>query len=264
MAIKDILVVCDGTEGSIGAVRYALGLAIAHDAHLTGIVTHGISMVLAQLNAWAPEEVFAAVAENEAALRDEIRAGVRAATDPAGRGDKDQVLSRAARCYDLVVMGPRQATPDMAHFMPHPDVMAVRGGRPVIFVPEGVAYSAATGKAVLAWDGGAAAAHAMSASLDLLRGMKVVDVVTVGGDVAPGGTSATAAVRHLLRHGVAAEARVVARDRRSIGDTLIETAKGADLLVMGAYEHSKLAEDLFGGTTDRILRTARTPVLMTH
>ena len=70
----------------------------------------------------------------------------------------------------------------------------------------------------------------------------------------------------LERHGVHAVSLHVPRDRRGVARIIDEAAQqvGAELLVMGAFEHSKFSQDLFGGVTHEILKSARIPVLMSH
>ena len=276
MSIKDILVVCDGGAGSDNAIRYGLTLAEAWDAHLSGVLTHGVSQLMGHMGAWAPEETFAVLAEHDAKVRAEIRARFEELTAPAGRtgkihyldisGDPDAMLVRTARCFDLIVMGPREDGAEQAHFRPHPDVIALRGGRPVLYVPDGSKSAGAPARAVLAWDGRDAAARAMAEALPILATVDRVSVVSVGDPDSQVAMSNASAVRHLMRHGVRAEGRVIAKENAGIARTLMSAAlyDRSDILVMGAYEHSKLAEDIFGGVTNSILAEAELPVFLTH
>ena len=83
-----------------------------------------------------------------------------------------------------------------------------------------------------------------------------VDVVELSPDTA----------RHLARHGIQARVREVAPDHRAVGQVLLDEAReaGADLLVMGAYSHSRLRGALLGGVTRHVLAHAELPVLMAH
>ena len=73
-------------------------------------------------------------------------------------------------------------------------------------------------------------------------------------------------VRALRRRGVAAETKLPSAKSRNVGETLLATCgeAGADLLVMGAYGHSRLREFALGGVTRHVLEEARLPVLMGH
>jgi nucleotide-binding universal stress UspA family protein len=72
--------------------------------------------------------------------------------------------------------------------------------------------------------------------------------------------------RHLLRHGIDGKAEWV--DAKDIGgaDAILSRAVdlGADLIIMGAYGHSRLRETFLGGTTRDMLRTMTIPTLMAH
>ena len=92
-----------------------------------------------------------------------------------------------------------------------------------------------------------------------------VEVLTVGDGMVPGPSGAEAR-RHLLRNGIEANATQVSRDGRSVGRITLETAGelGADLLVKGAFTHSRVRQIIFGGATQHILEEATLPVLMAH
>ncbi|MCM0021433.1 MAG: universal stress protein, partial [Tagaea sp.] len=71
---------------------------------------------------------------------------------------------------------------------------------------------------------------------------------------------------HLARHGVTAEATTTHTDGMGVGDALLSRIAdlGADLLVMGAYGHSRAREAVFGGATRDVLDRMTVPVLMSH
>jgi nucleotide-binding universal stress UspA family protein len=72
--------------------------------------------------------------------------------------------------------------------------------------------------------------------------------------------------RQFKWNGVQTDVELVAPRGRSVSDTLFSAAqaRGADLLVMGAYGHSPLREFIFGGCTQAAIRQADIPVLMLH
>ncbi len=73
-------------------------------------------------------------------------------------------------------------------------------------------------------------------------------------------------MEHLSRHGIRAELLVLPPAGRPVAEVLLEIAdvSGSGLLVMGAYEHSRLGETLFGGPTRDVLRQSKIPVLVAH
>ena len=91
-------------------------------------------------------------------------------------------------------------------------------------------------------------------------------VLTINPEEARTETLAVDIVRHLARHGVQAEAAHTVAADIGVGDALLNHAieLGADLMVMGAYGHSRLRELVLGGATRSVLRRMTVPVLMSH
>jgi nucleotide-binding universal stress UspA family protein len=138
--------------------------------------------------------------------------------------------------------------------------------RPVLLAPSRL-ESGFTGSAIIAWDESTECWHALSTAIPFLRIAKSVQVVSVDRDADRRNASQAEALTYLRCHDIAATARVIAPDLRSVGDTLLAAAGEAEagLLVMGAYSHSRLREWLLGGVTRHILQNAAArPVLLAH
>jgi nucleotide-binding universal stress UspA family protein len=104
-------------------------------------------------------------------------------------------------------------------------------------------------------------------ALPLLQLATKVTVLSIGADRGaesrmPGGDIAV----HLARHGVAAEPDWTLGLDITVGDLLLSRAAdlGSDLIVMGAYGHSRLREMVLGGATRHMLQQMTVPVLMSH
>lgn len=139
-------------------------------------------------------------------------------------------------------------------------------GRPVlVFKADAKTTEAKLDKIVLAWDGGRAAARAMAEALPILTQAKEVRILTVVGEK-PSATTGLAAeaARHLRTHGVAAAIDEVEAGGERIGVVLDGYLKkqAPDLLVMGAYGHSRLRELVLGGATQHILWDPPVPVFL--
>ena len=123
-------------------------------------------------------------------------------------------------------------------------------------------------KVALAWNGSRESARALRDGLDFLRAAASVVVIVAAED----GTSSIDAlqtdglIRHLARHGVQADLVRAAVGHRGAGDAILREceAMGADLLIAGAYGHSRAAETILGGATQRFLSRASLPVLLSH
>lgn len=177
----------------------------------------------------------------------------------------DQVAARA-RTRDLCIV------PLAERFDGQQEVaqsVVFTSGRPILAVgpKTGAAGSDGPGLVVLAWDGGRAAARAMADALPILVRARAVHVLSLVNDkpdtVAGMGQEV---VRHLSRHGVAASVREVDAAGESTGAALDRyvSEEGADMLVMGAYGHSRLREFILGGATEHMLRAPPAPVFMSH
>jgi len=275
MSIRNILVAYSGSQSARAAVRLGRLMMDKYDAHLTGALTYAPSEISTTLRPYASEDLTGFIEDAEARRRKAIHEEFFDALDrPEGDkvhwvesgGDVDYSLMELARTYDIVVMGQYDATRENRNLVPHPDLVALNSGRPVMVVPPDLSDNVLNEKAVLAWDGGRAAARAMSDALDILETKSEVTVISVGEGSAEVLARLDKVVNHLRCHGINAEAEIVPRSHRSIARVLLKTVEelGAGLLVMGAYEHSKFSEDLWGGVTNSVLNKAPVPVLMSH
>ncbi|WP_162906618.1 universal stress protein [Algihabitans albus] len=181
-------------------------------------------------------------------------------------GREESETAQRALVFDLVIAGRPDAESDGA-YAPALEAALFEAGRPVLVVPPG--YEGAIGsKMVVGWTGQRECARAVTAALPLLAGAEAVEVVHLnGGEKPPEGNAHDphTAVAWLTLHGVDARAREVALTDGA-GDTLLTTAAeaGANLLVMGAYGHSRLREFVLGGATREVLTHTSLPVLMAH
>jgi nucleotide-binding universal stress UspA family protein len=142
-------------------------------------------------------------------------------------------------------------------------------GRPVMIVPERPKrhQTGSFGTIVVAWDFSRPASRAVADALPVLRGAGRVHVVTVENEkplTRRVGDDRLA--RTLAKHGIDIVLEQVDAEGRGIGTVLTEyvQAQGADLLVMGAFGHSRVREFILGGATREMLRHPPLPVLMSH
>lgn len=141
-------------------------------------------------------------------------------------------------------------------------------GRPaLVFSPSIGLTGRHVGRVVVAWDGSRCAARAMADAMPLLAkaaDVRVLSVLNEKPGLRPG--SAADAIRHLAAHGVQSAADEIDADGRAIGPVLDSylAQNNADLLVMGAYGHSRLREFLLGGATEHMLRKPKVPLLLSH
>ena len=139
-------------------------------------------------------------------------------------------------------------------------------GRPTILLPE-VEPARKLDKVAIAWDGSRVAARAVADAHHVLRRASKITVLTVTGEKSLEETDAAALlVQGLNARGLSAEALTFGAEDRPIEVSLQERALeiGADLMVMGAFGHSKLRDFVLGGATKGILSDVRLPILLSH
>jgi len=181
-------------------------------------------------------------------------------------GDRIRMVAEYGRLFDLIVVS-RTAAPAADRWLPVCEAALFESGRPVVVAPP--TPPQALGKTVLlAWNGSTETARTVGLGMALLRDAESVTVLSVtgasGGMVA--GPDGAAVAAHLVRNGVKATAKNIEARGRSAGEAILDEARllGADLVVKGAYTHSRLREVIFGGTTRHILAEADVPVLIAH
>jgi nucleotide-binding universal stress UspA family protein len=280
MTYKDLLVHLDDSQRCAQRVEAAVRLAARHGAHLTGFYPIVEIPLLNSIRERIPRDIrermeAEAQAQAEAALK-----GFREAADRAGivyetRTDRAldttlaRVLSMHARYADLVVLGrvdPNEP-PDVGSDLPEEVVLA--SGRPALVVPHDWEAGPLGERVLIAWDASREAARAVSDALPLLQQAAAVLVVSINPKSTPlghGELPGTDIAVHLARHQVEVEVQSLEVEQMAVGEALLSFAadRARDLLVMGAYAHSRVHELVLGGATRMVLERMTLPVLMAH
>jgi nucleotide-binding universal stress UspA family protein len=150
-----------------------------------------------------------------------------------------------------------------------PEEIVLSCGRPVLVVPYAGAFADIGRRVLIAWNGSREAARALHDAMFLLGGAEAVTVIEIDppapGVAAPAATTAQVAAA-LSRRGIAAKPESDTSGDIGVEDLLLSRASdlGADLLVMGAYGHSRMREFVLGGVSRSIFRHMTMPVLMAH
>ncbi len=257
--MRSILVNADRRPGMDARLETALSLARATNGHVTVLVDTPVARYIsmdpmggsyvasdALKQAMADDDANAATIEARLQKEDVPFDIIRSEAEPV------EALAKAARLADVVVLSRSGGLAGE---------LALLSRTPVLVLPDNQALTAPVGKAFIAWDGGDEAAHALRSSAPLLASCGSVEVVTV--TEKPGGFPPVDALSYLSRHGVKAELHELPR-RGSTEETLaVAVARsGADLLIMGAYGHSRVREYLFGGVTRYFLEESDGPALL--
>jgi nucleotide-binding universal stress UspA family protein len=281
MGYKDLLVVLDPTRAGRRRIELAAALAGRFDAHLAGLYPLPMAEVSRAVEYYNPallDPLLRRLADNsrEAAelLRTEFEETARRHgisfewRSPNGQSETDPAIH--ARYADLTIVG--QPDPDRSPGEvagPPPETVALASGRPILAIPYAGEFPTLGRRVLIAWNAGREAARAVNDAMPLLTAAEKVTVLVVDPHQGPKGHGEVPGADislHLARHGVKAEVERTVAGEVAIGDVLLSRAAdlGADLLVMGAYGHSRARELLLGGATRSILHTMTLPVLMAH
>lgn len=282
MTIRNILVHADGSEESVQTIRSARRLAGAFDAHLSGFcVLPDVTIAAAVTDgAMANAQLIADMqktAEDRAAAAEEIfrretgspaKEGDWTLADAAISGARDAAVTTAFYA-DLVVMGrydsekPAGQDPGLAA------ELAIESGRPLLLIPTAAGESAFGRKIMIGWKESRESARAIHDAMPFLASAETVIVATVvdkstDDDAAQSGER----IKNMLAsHGIDAVFHTLpARDDESTSASLIAHAlrSGADMLVAGAFSHSRWREGLFGGVSKSLFEACPLPVLLSH
>ncbi|HEY6335871.1 MAG TPA: universal stress protein, partial [Alphaproteobacteria bacterium] len=146
-----------------------------------------------------------------------------------------------------------------------PEQVAMASGRPALVIPYAWDPRDFGEQVLVAWNASPQAARAVNDALPFLVEAKRVVVLTINHKSAAEVPS-TGIVRHLKRHGVAAESHPVVADDIKTSDMVLSRAadEGASLIVMGVYGHSRLRELVLGGVSREMFQRMTVPIFVSH
>ena len=275
MVPLDVLIHLRRIDTTTPAVRVGLSLAARLEAWTTGI--HVVAVAPAAFA--SPEAVALQVHEAEGMVdeakaragwwREELAARSIAGEWQVAEGETVDVLCHAARWSDLVVVERPQLNPDAPTGWGLVSRTVFGSSAPVVVVPDTAASDTAGARIVVAWNRSREATRAIHGALALLRSAERV-VVLEGEPVEnPFGLRRLPQLdlrAWLARHGVSAEFRDFKPTAKERGAALLDTAhaEAADLIVMGAWGHSRITELVLGGTTRHVFQSSDLPLLVAH
>ncbi|MFY9692510.1 MAG: universal stress protein [Xanthobacteraceae bacterium] len=275
--IKDIVVNLTVGQNGGPAGDYAVSVASAFNAHLTGIAFVYDPIVPVSGTGYIPAEVIESQqADNETAAKAAIdrfasateRAGLSAepltlTASLSGAGDQ---FGRIARRFDLAIVGqgePETGTVDEIIA----ETALFESGRPLIMVPYIQKAPLKLDNVMVCWDGSRQAARAVGDVLPLLTKAGRVEIVIITNERGKQDEIEGADMgQHLARHGLKIDVHRIAGGNIDVADALLSHAadSSADFMVMGGYGHSRLREFVLGGVTHSMFRSLTIPALLSH
>ncbi|MEY3658375.1 MAG: hypothetical protein RL425_1136 [Pseudomonadota bacterium] len=267
--VKSILLHIYEDDALDGRLSVALDLCRAHDAHLTCVY---ITPYSAYVGLDPVGGIFASGAIIES-LRESEKRTAKHVEDRLARedvrwdwqsydGDPAQTLISLSALADLLIVS--QAGKGSSSSKPWPlvDDIVVHGGCAVLVVPEKVTQMDATAPIVVGWNASAEAARAIRLGLPALKLATSVTLVSIGeeGEAFP----QTEASTYLSRHDITSDLVSFEEEAGPVDKVLADIAKsqGAGAILIGAYGHSRLRENLLGGVTRRLTIGSDIPVYL--
>ncbi len=279
MSFKSITMFVHDTSAALPALDYAIAAARKWGAHLhivaAGVDSTDPGFYYAGAQAIAIQQNLEFAQTQAGEVGDVIRNRLHAEdinwdveTVTLMSGGLPSFIASHMRFFDVAILplpyhdGPSQL--DIATF----EACLFGADIPVIVVPDGNTQQPPSQQVLIAWDDGAEALAAARAVLPIIGEVGLTNICVVNpSDVRsdrsdPGGRLA----QMLSRAGATVEITVSAKLRSNVADQLMQhaTETGAEMIVMGAYGHSRLREAVIGGVTRTILRQAPVPVLLAN
>jgi nucleotide-binding universal stress UspA family protein len=275
---RTIMVHVDGLEGTAARTRLSVTLAGKFDATLLGMTATALRLPLELYDAalgtvaLGPDstEIDRSAIEAEFGRnRGDFEAaakGTRIQTDWRQVFDEPgAAITTAATAADLIVLGTGDHTLLGNLNAPSAGDVVLHIGRPILVVPAKFA-GANTGTAILvAWKNTPESQRALADALPFMKGAASVTILSIQekGESDP---SLADAAGFLVRHGIAAKTDVRVRSGAAVEDVILDCAahNKVDLIVAGAYGHTRLREWVFGGVTRGLLDRSPVPCLLSH
>lgn len=273
MSYKTLMVHVEPRRGET-RLRVCVDLAARLQAHLVGVGAVGFDVIPDMGMGYSSAPAVALVRDQIDADLEKAEKVFRqaAATAPTvkttWRSDVDlptRALTKYARCADLVI-----ATRDDGHdylTFASPSDLVMSVATPVLMLPPGL-ERVETGTVMVAWKNSIEARRALWDALPILQIADRVVVVGVEEDAEQQELDAELRdiAERLSRHGVAADTELLPRLSLTMAEQLEAAADNwrADLIVAGAYGHSRLREWIFGGVTRGLMRESDRPVLFSR
>jgi nucleotide-binding universal stress UspA family protein len=279
MSLKSVSTVITDPGLAGPVIAAATAVAATHDAHLDvlclGVDRSRMEYYYAGANAMVLQEAIARAGKEAEAIEAEVKrllslTDIRWGTDTGvtQMTDLGRQVAQHARYSDLVVLPKPYGKGRGIELEPVVEAAMFEGRSPVLIVPDGSEVARLPRSVLLCWNESAESLAAIKASLPLLTAADTVHICVIDPPVHgpnrsdPGGLLAS----WLARHDVRAEIDVIARTLPKISDVIRRQAedKGAEMIVMGAYGHSRFREAILGGATRNMLEDTEIPVFMAH
>ena len=279
MAYKSLFSVLTDVDLAENVLAHGIAIANVIDAHLDvlclGVDRSQTGYYYAGANAMVLQETINRAQEEAEEIETKAKSvlagsNIRWGTDHgvAQLADLGRHVAARARFSDLVILPLPYGEGKGAELEPVVEAAMFEGQTPVLVVPDSGDPRPKPKRVLIGWNESAEALNAVRAALPVLKYAEAVHVVVIDPPTHgpnrsdPGGMLS----QYLSRHGIRAEVDVLSKTLPRVSDVLMRHATDieADLIVMGAYGHSRFREAILGGATRNMLEMADLPVFMAH
>ncbi|RWR50555.1 universal stress protein [Sinirhodobacter ferrireducens] len=279
MAYKTLLTIVTDVAAAKAQLDAAVAVARQEDAHLDvlcmGVDRTQTGYYYAGATAFVQQETLDRAQEEAREIETAVKARLEAEDIRWSAeavvvqiGAIATVAGLRARFADLVIMGRPYGKGRGQEIEAAIEAALFEGQVPVMIVPDNYAGAVGARRVVVAWNQSNEAMSAIRKALPFLKAAELVDITVI--DPPPHGPERSdpggQLSQMLARHGVHAEVSVLAKTMPRVSDVLNRHVREteADMIVMGAYGHSRFREAILGGATRHMLELAEVPVLMAH
>ena len=273
MSYATLMVYVDADAVPEQRIRLATSLADKFNAALIGFSALALrppigaeGVVIAQVTETEIEEIRGKLTDKENWFLKLASAGHKKVEWRSALDYPTEALAREARSADLIVIGRSNESGDVYSSLDLGGAV-LKAGRPALVVPQGIGSLRAE-HVVIGWKDTREARRAVQDALPFLHEATRITIVEIcgSGQEEAAGQHIDDVEHYLGRHRIKNGPKVVLHQKGSAAVQLIQLAQdeGADLLVTGAYGHSRLGEWFFGGVTRELLASSPICCLMSH
>jgi nucleotide-binding universal stress UspA family protein len=278
MTYKTFLAIIQNSDDAGRILDFAIPLATAAKGHLVGLHTEAIPIAYSSPVGFPEAEFMQATSEANTARAAKLEAMFKERVQAAGlshdwrslesfSGDSGVSGLSSARSVDLVVV----AQPSPSADAPTADVetLIFDSGRPVLIAPFTGALTASFKRVLIAWNASREASRAVFDALPLILAAEQSEILVVNPEdnpARPADRAGEGIAATLRRHGANVVVTRMDAGGRGIDDIIEQRVaeKAIDLVVLGAYSHSRLREFLFGGVTRSVLKSMSVTTFMSR
>ncbi len=278
--MKTILLPFSGSDAATAALDTALVVARDFDSYIEGLFVRQLPPIIAGEGITLPGDYMTQLAEESQAqakfAREKFEQTMKGRGVSGGNietagvsygwteieGTLTQAIGEYGRVFDLVMVArDEQRTIDWKAAC---ETALFESGRPVMVAGASVPQTIGS-NVLVAWNGGTETSRAIAMAMPFLVRAKTVKVLSVEGGNVPG-PDADHVAKQIARHGIDTSAETIDPQGVAVGQAFLDYAQtmNADLIIKGAYTHSRLRQMIFGGATSELLNNSTIPVVFCH